>query len=119
VILRYIAVLLLCQLTGEVFVVWTKMPVPGPVLGMLLLSVGLVIRGGIPAGLGRVVDGLLSHLSLLFVPAGVGVMLHIAMLREQWFAISVALVLSTVLTVAITGLLMTALIRWTDHREEG
>lgn len=111
-ILEYIALLLLCQLTGEVFVVWTNLPVPGPVLGMILMFVGLVVRGGVPEGLGRIADGLLSYLSLLFVPAGVGVMLHIAMLRGEWLAISVALVLSTVLTVATTGLLMTALMRW-------
>lgn len=114
--LQFIAVLLLCQLIGEVFVVWTGLPVPGPVVGMLLLFTGLTLRGGVPDGLSRVTDGLLSHLSLLFVPAGVGVMLHIAMLRDEWLAISVALVLSTVLTIAITGLIMTLLVRWLEQR---
>ncbi len=114
--LKFIALLLLCQLVGEVFVVWSGLPVPGPVVGMALLFVGLALRGGVPEGLGRVVDWLLSNLSLLFVPAGVGVMLHIAMLREEWLAISVALVLSTVLTLVVTGLLMTALIRWTERK---
>jgi holin-like protein len=109
--LKFIALLLLCQLIGEVFVVWCGLPVPGPVVGMALLFVGLALRGDVPDGLGRVVDGLLSHLSLLFVPAGVGVILHIAMLREEWLAISVALVLSAVLTIAVAGLLMTLLIR--------
>lgn len=118
--LTFIALLLLCQLVGEVFVVWTGLPVPGPVVGMALLFVGLTARGGVPEGLGRVVDGLLSHLSLLFVPAGVGVMLHVAMLREEWLAISVSLVVSTVLTILVTGLLMTALIRRAERRgEEG
>lgn len=115
-VLKFVAVLLLCQLIGEVFVVWSELPVPGPVVGMLLLFTGLMQRGGVPEGLGRVTDGLLSHLSLLFVPAGVGVMLHIAMLRDEWLAISVALVLSTVLTIAITGLVMTVLVRWLERR---
>jgi holin-like protein len=115
--LKFIALLLLCQLGGEIFVVWAALPVPGPVVGMALLFVGLLLQGGVPEGLGRVVDALLSHLSLLFVPAGVGVMLHISMLREEWLAILVALLLSTVLTVAGTGLLMTALIRWLDRRQ--
>lgn len=115
-ILKFIALLLLCQLVGEAFVVWTGLPIPGPVVGMILLFVGIALRGGIPQGLGWVVDGLLSHLSLLFVPAGVGVMLHISMLREEWPAIVVALVLSTVLTIAVTGLLMTKLIGWTQRR---
>ena len=114
--LKFVAVLLLCQLIGEVFVVWSGLPVPGPVVGMLLLFIVLTLRGGVPEGLGRVTDGLLSHLSLLFVPAGVGVMLHIAMLRDEWLAISVALVLSTVLTIATTGLVMTVLVRWLERR---
>ena len=117
--LKYIALLLSCQLFGEISVVWSGLPVPGPVVGMVLLFVGLVLHGGVTDGLGRLVDGLLSHLSLLFVPAGVGVMLHITMLREEWQAISVALVLSTVLTIAVTGLLMTVLIRWADKRAKG
>lgn len=112
----FIALLLLCQLIGEALVVWSGLLVPGPVLGMAIMFVGLMVRGGVPKGLGRVVDGLLAHLSLLFVPAGVGVMLHIAMLREEWLAISLALVFSTVLTIAVTGLLMTVLIRWVGRR---
>ncbi|WPL18922.1 Antiholin-like protein LrgA [Thiorhodovibrio winogradskyi] len=118
--LGFIALLLLCQLIGEVLVLLLALPVPGPVLGMLLLFVGLVLRGGVPAGLGQVADGLLAHLSLLFVPAGVGVMLHLAMLRAEWLAVTLALVLSTVLTLVTTGLLMSALIRWREGpREEG
>lgn len=114
--LKFIALLLICQLAGEVFVVPTGLPVPGPVVGMALLFAGLALRGSVPVGLGRVVDVLLSHLSLLFVPAGVGVMLHIVMLRTEWAAISVALVLSTVLTILVTGLVMKVLIRWLERR---
>ncbi|MFZ0255196.1 MAG: CidA/LrgA family protein [Gammaproteobacteria bacterium] len=117
-ILKFIALLLLCQLVGEIFVAWTGLPIPGPVVGMALLFIGLALRGAIPQGLGWVADGLLSHLSLLFVPAGVGVMLHITMLREEWLAIVLALVLSTVLTIAATGLLMTKLIGWLERRRE-
>jgi holin-like protein len=114
--LKFIALLLLCQLIGEGISVWTGLPVPGPVFGMALLLAALILRGGVPEGLGRVTDGLLAHLSLLFVPAGVGVMLHLATLRDEWLAVSVALVLSTLLTIAVTGLVMSALIRWTQGR---
>ena len=85
--LKFIAVLLACQLAGEGIVAWTGLPVPGPVLGMLLLLGGMTLRGSVPEGLGRVSDGLLAHLSLLFVPAGVGVMLHLATLRDEWLAV--------------------------------
>jgi|GEM_PF-6838944 len=55
--LKYIALLLLCQLIGEAFVVWTGLPVPGPVIGMALLFVGVALRGGIPEGLNGAVIG--------------------------------------------------------------
>jgi holin-like protein len=66
-----------------------------------------------------VVNGILSHLSLLFVPAGVGVILHIAMLRDEWLPIAIALVVSTALTLVVTGLVMVVLTRWTERRRGG
>ncbi|ADZ70029.1 CidA/LrgA family protein [Polymorphum gilvum] len=104
--LFFLTVIFACQLAGELLVVALGLPVPGPVAGMVLLFAGLVIRRGIPDDLARVGDGLLSNLSLLFVPAGVGVMLHIALIGEQAVAISVALVVSTLATVAVTALAM-------------
>src|SRR5579859_1548707 len=72
-----LALILLCQLIGEVLVRLLHLPVPGPVIGMGLLFAGLVLRGGPPEKLEQTAGGLLSHLSLLFVPAGVGIMLHL------------------------------------------
>jgi holin-like protein len=73
---------------------------------MALLFSGLLVRGSIPDGLGAVADTLITHLSLLFVPAGVGVMLHARLIGTELIPISVALVVSTVLTIAITGAFM-------------
>ena len=67
-------VLLVFQLLGEVGVRSLDIPVPGPVAGMLLLLLALIVRRGVPLALDRSASGLLSHLSLLFVPAGVGLM---------------------------------------------
>lgn len=96
-----LAVLLGCQLVGEALVRLAGLPVPGPVLGMILLFAALSIRGAVPADLARVANGLLAHLSLLFVPAGVGVILHLARIEVEWPAIIVALVVSTWLTLAV------------------
>lgn len=96
-----LAVLLGCQLVGEALVRLAGLPVPGPVLGMILLFAALSIRGAVPADLARVANGLLAHLSLLFVPAGVGVILHLARIEAEWPAIIVALVVSTWLTLAV------------------
>ena len=106
-----LTVLLVYQLVGEVLVQLTGLPVPGPVVGMLLLFITLAVRKGAPDVLRGTSQQLLSHLSLLFVPAGVGVMLHFGRLGDEWLALAVALVASTVLTIAVTGLVMKLLQR--------
>jgi holin-like protein len=106
-----LALILLCQLAGEVLVRLTHLPVPGPVIGMGLLFAGLVLRGGPPEKLEKTADGLLAHLSLLFVPAGVGIMLHLDLILSQWQPILAALVISTALTIGATGLIMQRLAR--------
>jgi holin-like protein len=112
--LAYLTLIFVCQLAGELLAVATGWPVPGPVIGMALLFVGLVVRGRVPAGLGGVADGLLGSLSLLFVPAGVGVMQHIGLIRSELLPISVSLVISTVVAVGVTG----AVMAWLGPREQ-
>lgn len=104
--LRFVTLLLFCQLIGETVVVAFGWLIPGPVVGMALLFAGLLARGDVPAGLGEVADGLLRHLSVLFVPAGVGVMLHAGKLEDDWLALSLALLISAVVTLVVTGWLM-------------
>jgi holin-like protein len=106
------AVLLVCQLIGEILVTAAHLPVPGPVVGMLLLFIGLLVRGTVPEVLARTAGALLQHLSLLFVPAGVGVMLHLELLADQWAAVGLALLVSTALTLLVAG----ALMAWTARR---
>ncbi|HEX6827563.1 MAG TPA: CidA/LrgA family protein [Burkholderiales bacterium] len=103
-----IALLLVYQLAGELLVLLFGLPVPGPVIGMLLLFVTLLVRGGAPRPLREAAQGLLRHLSLLFVPAGVGVMVHAGRIAAEWLPILVALVLSTAVTIAVTALAMRA-----------
>ncbi|MDW8371727.1 MAG: CidA/LrgA family protein [Geminicoccaceae bacterium] len=107
-------ILLACQLAGEFFVFFFDLPVPGPVLGFLLLFLICLLARRVPAGLETTAPVLLSHLSLLFVPAGVGVILHLSRIASEWPAILAALLLSTWLAVAVTGL---ALARLLPERE--
>ena len=107
--LNYLTLIFGCQLAGEAFVVATGIPVPGPVMGMALLFAGLAVRGGVPAELEKVGGVLLANLSLLFVPAGTGIMVHLSLLAGDGIAVSAALIVSTVGTIAITGLIMQAL----------
>lgn len=104
--LGYLTGIFVCQLLGELLVSALSLPVPGPVAGMVLLFGGLMVRGSVPAALGGVGDALLSNLSLLFVPAGVGVMLHFRLLGDDWLPLAAALAVSTVLTISVTALVM-------------
>ena len=106
-----LTLLLLFQLAGEVIAQFFGLPVPGPVIGMALLFAALVIRGSVPEQLRSTAGNLLQHLSLLFVPAGVGVMVHFARLGAEWPAIVGALLVSTFVTLGVTGLLLCALLK--------
>ena len=105
------AVLLGLQLMGEVAVQLSGLPIPGPVVGMVLLFIGLRWRESLPDALRTTAETLLSHLSLLFIPAGVGIIQNGARLADEWQALLAALVLSTLVTVAVTALVMRLVIR--------
>lgn len=106
--LQTLATLLVLQTLGEVLSFAFKLPVPGPVIGMALLVAWLKLRPRAYAQLRETSLGLLKHLSLLFVPAGVGVTLHAARLADEWLPIAAALVLSTALAIAVTALVIEA-----------
>ncbi len=109
--IRGLFVLLLCQLVGEVVARGLGLPVPGPVLGLALLTAGLAAWSRWrPLGddalaasdVGRVSMGLLGSLSILFVPAGVGVVQYIGLFSQYGLALALALVVSTFATLLAT-----------------
>lgn len=104
--LNGITILLIYQLVGEVSVLYLELPVPGPVMGMVLLFVTLLIRRKTPESLDTAASTLLSHLSLLFIPAGVGMMVHFERIGNEWLPISIAIILSAIITIAATALIM-------------
>jgi holin-like protein len=106
--------LLLAQLAGEVIVRTVGLPVPGPVIGLILLAAIMAWRG-IPDALHQTALGLLRNLSLLFVPAGVGVIRQADVLAENWLALALALVISTLATLAVTALAF----RWAQKQFGG
>lgn len=118
-ILIGITILLACQLAGEILDIWLSLPIPGPVVGMMLLLTILIIRGKPGRPLEDTSNALLSHLSLLFIPAGVGVIIHIDRLSEEWLPITIALVVSTLVTLVATALIMMTLLRLTGRASKG
>ena len=111
------AVLLVFQCLGEGLVFLFGLPVPGPVAGMLMLLVTLVAFPRLHETVEAGANELLRHLSLLFVPAGVGIIVAAASGSGHWLAIGAAVVGSTLLTLAVTALVLQALTP--AHRNNG
>lgn len=109
--LRALTILIMCQFAGEVVARVAGLTMPGPVLGLLLLLGLLAMRGGPDEAMRSTSTGLLRHLSLLFVPAGVGVITQLDALGRDWLAIGIAIVVSTALGLGVTALVMQRLIR--------
>ena len=104
--------ILLCQLIGEMFVRAVWLPMPGPVIGLVLLLLLLfareqrkaIARGPLRAeGVEHASRGMLANLSLLFIPAGVGVVQKLDLLAEHGVAIMIILAISVAVTLLATA----------------
>ena len=112
-----ITLLLLCQLAGEILVRLTGLPVPGPVLGMVFLFLFLCAYRRVPGPLERASGLLLDHLSLLFVPAGVGIVHFARRLESEWAAIALSLIGGTIIAICITAWTAQRLLPKSDDRD--
>ncbi len=101
--------LFIFQSLGELLSRFALPFIPGPVLGLVLLLMFLLVRGHVPAHIDTVGSTILQHLGLLFIPASVGVVLYLPLLQANAWAISAALVLSVVATVAVTAFILKTL----------
>jgi holin-like protein len=102
------------QLLGEILHRSLRLPLPGAVIGMFMLAAILVLRerrvGGaelhVPHALANAATSLLTHMGLLFVPAGVGVSAQPSLLRHEWLPIVVGVIGSTLLSLVVTGIVL-------------
>jgi putative effector of murein hydrolase LrgA (UPF0299 family) len=117
-----LGLILLCQLVGEAVARGTGAPVPGPVIGLVLCVLLLLARdragGAVPTELRdgtfeRTGHGILGHLSMLFIPAGVGVVQRLDVLAGNAVPIILAILVSTVLGLAVTALVFSFVARLT------
>jgi len=98
--------ILLFQGLGELVSHFALPLIPGPVIGLVLLLAWFRLRRGVPENVGTVANALVQHLGLLFVPAAVGVVMFWPQLRSHAGAVSAALVVSVVATIAVSALVM-------------
>jgi putative effector of murein hydrolase LrgA (UPF0299 family) len=123
--LRAFGILLACQLAGEVIARGLALPLPGPVVGLIILVALLLLaeRRHLVENatvhetwLGKVSNGLLAALGVMFVPAGVGVIQQLGLLREEGLALFAALIVSTVLTLIVTVWVFVAVSRAVERK---
>lgn len=105
-------VLLVFQFLGEGLTRLFALPIPGPVMGMMLLFFTLIKFPRLLTKLESAAMMMLQHLSLLFIPAGVGIMVSLSQVGDHWLAIVVAMVVSTLLTMIVTALSFAYFKRW-------
>ncbi|GAB3487472.1 CidA/LrgA family protein [Curvibacter fontanus] len=108
--LRGFAWLLVLQSAGELLAHGLRLPFPGPVVGLVLLLAALRFEA-VRTPVAACADFLLAHLSLLFVPVGVGVMTHLGLIGEYGLRMLVVIGLSTWIGLAVTALVLRALMR--------
>ena len=109
--LEALATLLAFQLLGEALAHVSGVPVPGPVIGMALLFLAWPWLQRLHARLDTVADALLGHFGLLFVPAGVGVMLHAGLIALWWAPLLAGIVVSSAVTMVAAAWLFQRLRR--------
>ena len=115
--LNSIFIILLFQLMGEFIQKFFEFSIPGPVIGLVfLLSVLLIIKKinkkheAFDTNLVISAENLLSYLPLLFIPVGVGVVMHLSLLEENLVSVLLVIVFGTLLTLALTGYVMEKLL---------
>jgi holin-like protein len=110
-VIASLSLILLCQLGGEVIVRGLGLPMPGPVIGLMLLLILLLARDRFAVlargplredGVENASRGLLAHLSLLFVPAGVGVVQKLDLVAAHGIAFAGVLAVSVLVTLLVT-----------------
>ncbi|CAM3946359.1 CidA/LrgA family protein [Ectopseudomonas alcaliphila] len=117
-LLRGLSWLVLCQLLGTVINVLLLPMLPGPIIGMLLLFVFLMLRGEVGEPLSVASSSLLKYLPLILVPPAVGVMAYASDIAADFWAVVGALVLSLLVSLAFAGWLMQKLIERQQRQED-
>ncbi len=120
--IRGVAIIFGFLFLGEAVSSLLRLPVPGNVIGMVLLTIALKLKAVKLEWVKPVADFLVNNMSFLFVPAGVGIMAYFDIVQKQWLPIAVSIFVSTVFVLLCTGLIqqgMIGLMHGTNGKEKG
>ena len=115
--LKSVFIILLYQLIGELFQKFFGLSIPGPVIGLVLLLLTLLLIQKrqrvvpIKEDLFNSAEILLNYLPLLFIPVGVGVVMHLSLLEDNLASVVFVIILGTLSTHALTGYIMEKILR--------
>lgn len=121
--LNSIFTIFLFQLVGEFIQKFFEISIPGPVIGLILLLTVLLLKNkysnaptNLENDLMRSCQSLINYLPLLFIPVGVGVVMHLSLLEENLISVISIIILGTLLTLALTGFIMEKLLKENDQK---
>ena len=111
--IKGVATLLGFQLIGEIVAKLGQLPISGPICGMAALLICLHLSGDVGVALGKVCDGILANMALLFVPVGVGAMAYSSLFATKWPVIALEILMGASATLVTTAFTIRALKIWT------
>lgn len=114
-----LAILVLLQLCGEILARLLGLPLPGGLVGMLLLLVGLIIHGEVGSDMQRTSQALLQNLMLLFIPFIAGVMAQLEQLKSQWLPFLATCVLGALVSLIATAWTLRWMLALQQRRRHG
>lgn len=106
ILIKQVAIILGFWFIGELLNYITKIPIPGSILGMVLIVIALEFKIIKPKSVALVANFLLNNMAMFFIPAGVGIMLHFKILKQEWLPITIAIVISSLLVLTVVGKLL-------------
>ena len=106
ILIKQVAIFLGLWLLGELISFYSHLPLSGSIIGMLLLVIGLELKLIRTKDVKDVANFLLNNMAMFFIPAGVGLMCHYRILKQEWLPISGAIVISAILVMTVVGLIM-------------
>lgn len=112
--LKEFVILCICLFLGAITRSIIDFPIPEAVYGMIYLFIALNFKILKTEDIKSTSDGILKNLAFLFVPAGVGIMANLDLIKGKILAIIILVIIGTIVSMALTGLIVQFLQRRKD-----